>query len=297
MVTLHVNFVGLMCHYDMTDERRPDRTAADPVRRTIIPKFAHHRAFLAVPQGLIVSDLGWPVPIPATLEGREVALYALDGVRLRVMTSPDDSEAVPPPGVDIDSTFVDFVPPLGKVIQNFDPINQNYVKFNSAAPELIAGHFDMRGGRLRVVEFDSFASSFDPVPAGFAAGGKKIPLAQRVRLDIDIDVSETDQIVLVGDFYKSPRRSLRRLILSSDARDILLANVVPSDLGLPDLPVATQPGNGHDHNGHGDREGHFELYSLLSDNAAVGSTKLIVPDLEDRGRGMSGGCPGTNYPP
>ncbi|HKO57412.1 MAG TPA: hypothetical protein VJ276_16170 [Thermoanaerobaculia bacterium] len=311
MSTLSVSFIGIMCHYDMADQDRPNKNASDPPMRTIIldgSRFSHpHQAFLAVPDDLVLSDIGWPTPIQCELDGAPFLRYDLAGIRMRVLTNPEDSEdvAVPAGLFTIDPTFNNFVPPLGKVIPNFAPIDQDYVTFNPASPDLVAGHFDMRAGRLHVAEFDSYASSFDP--AGEFPPGGRIPLASRLRLDIEVENGAP--IELVGEFYKVRNRPKRRLILDPDVRRILIANVVPEDIGLISIsngrnrPNSNGNGNGH---GNGDRTGHFELYSSLSMNSrqgaaiAVGSTRLLpeTPGPDDRrSRGASGGCPGTNYPP
>jgi hypothetical protein len=304
MPTLSISFIGIMCHYHMAaDEDRPNKEKSDPPIRTIIPNasnFEHpHQAFLAVPDELVLSDIGWPAPIPCELDGAPFLRYDLAGIRLRVLANPEDEEDQPGQ-VTVDPTFTNFVPPLGKVIQNFRPINQDYVTFNPASPDLIAAHFDMRAGRLHVAEFDSFASSFEPAGA-FPPGGR-IPLASRVRLDIEVESGAP--IELVGEFYKVRNRPKRRLLLDPDVRRILIANVVPEDIGMASTSNGHNHvngnGNGNGHGGSGDRSGHFEVYSSLSKNPDVGKTTLLpgIPGPDDRrSRGMSGGCPGTNYPP
>ncbi|HEV7921503.1 MAG TPA: hypothetical protein VGR02_12015 [Thermoanaerobaculia bacterium] len=309
MATLRVSFVGIMCHYDMADPDRPKKKETDPFRRTIVVNATNlehpHQAFLAVPHDKVLSDIGWPKPVKCTIDGSPFQRYDLDGVRMRVLSGPDDLEdsAPDPSSFLVDPTFTTFVPPLGQVIQNFKPIDPDYVEYNESNPDLVAAHFDMRAGRLHVAEFDSFASFFNP-SLSFPPGGR-IPLASRVRLDIEVD--PTGGIVIVGEFYKAPNRPKRRLILDPGVRRILIGNVVPADIAMLD-EGASEPADHAAHGGAavGSRAGHFEIYSRLSknfrNNAAtrVGSTQLLpqTPAPDDRpARGMSGGCPGTNYPP
>jgi hypothetical protein len=256
-----------------------------------------------VPRETVLSDIGWPRPIACTIDGSPFQRYPLDGIRMRVLSGPDDLEdrKPDPAGFLVDPTFTNFVPPLGQIIQNFRPIDPDYVEFNPEAPDVIAAHFDMRAGKLQAADFDSFASFFNP-PGAFPPGGR-IPLASRVRLDVEVD--PTDGIVIVGEFYKAPNRPRRRLILDPAVRRVLIGNVVAEDINMIDDGVEA------DHAGHGgaavgNRAGHFELYSRLSKNfrpnapMPVGSAQILpeTPGADDRRmRGMSGGCPGTNYPP
>lgn len=275
MAKFKVRFFGIMCHYDPVRDNNNHK----PYRkRTIVINgagFMHpHEAFLAVSEDAVKED-NWGGAKYYTRQDDQSKLqrYTLEGVRIEIPSN--DVELM------IDPTFENFVPPLGQVIQDFPPIRPEFINFDSQQPDLVAAHFDMKGGTLRTVRFDQEPSRFEPPYLWPPPDGtSSLPLALITELELDVDNS--NGIAVVGEFYKTGQT--RTLLLDPETTSLTIGNLIPEEIeGKPAPP------------GSGTRAHHFQMYADLSQNRVRSIPKMTMgPTIT---RGASGGCPGTQYPP
>jgi hypothetical protein len=281
--TLTVDFVGVMCHYDPAADHRPNKEHR--IRTIVIDgsKSHHpHEAFLEVPEPAVKSSSGWPtLSAPYSRSDAQLRRFTLSGtsnlsgVRLFIPSTDTTFE--------VESSFYEYVPPLGQIIEDFAPMRDEFIKFDgsNANRDLIAAHFDMKVGKLRVSSFDVSPSTFMPPFLWPSPDGKRqVPLAFSVQLELTVD--NTNGIVIFGEFYKDGG-TMRPLILNRNTRHITIGNLMDDDIhGRPPQEDA--------------RDHHFRLYYNLSVHRPAKNAPVPVM-AHPRYRGMSGGCPGTQYPP